>query len=141
MSNTLHALSTKLASQLHNLEHRLLKTREEITHYRQNISTIQQKLATSSSMPAVIIPEQEMAHMHFMMQQQQQQHELQTKILSLQSDEEDLQLEQVRLNTQLKLLERKQSVREQIQHHQTMLKEQHQRDEWVLLQMASGVQP
>ena len=132
MNNTLNALFTTLKWQLHDVSNKMLSIEQQIVNLEQKLRLNQQKTSNSCTIPAFILPEQEMARSHFLILQQQHQDELMINIAALQSEQLALTLQQNRLNTELKMLEKHQEVKLKTLKQQTLLTEQNNSDEWVL---------
>ncbi len=126
------ALFTHLKWQQAELSHQLLTTEQQLENMAQKIDLIQQEIAKSSGVAIFIRPEIEMARVNFITQQQQQQDELTIHKTSLLSEHTQLELQQTRLNIELKMLEKHQEARLKKQHRQSLLTEQNSLDEWIL---------
>ena len=78
------------------------------------------------------MPEREISRLHFMIRQQQQQDELNTNKTALLSQQLTLNSRQLRLNTELKMLEKHQENQLKNTQQQRIVKQQNDSDEWVL---------
>lgn len=132
MSKLLHSLTTKLAWQLNELSHNLHLIEEDILFLKQQLDNSRQKISSTCTIPAFILPEQEMARVHFVRQQLQQQDELKTKKAALLAEKNTLTSQLTRLKTELKMLEKYQEAKHKIQQQHILLTQQNNSDEWVL---------
>ena len=78
------------------------------------------------------MPELEIARVHFVTQQEHHQHELKIKKTALVADQNAFKLQQTRLNTEMKMLEKHQEAKLKTQQQQTLLTQQNNNDEWTL---------
>lgn len=134
MSRTLNALFTKLTWQLNQLSQPLRSIEKQRDELEQQIDLNQQKIFTSNTIPASIMPEKEIARSHFMVKLEHDQHQLRLNKSTLQSEHDELTQQQKRLNTELKRLEKHQEDLLKKQQQAFWLKEQNRSDEWVLQQ-------
>lgn len=132
MSKTLNALSIKLKWQLHEHINKMHSIEQQISILEQKINSTLQKISNSCTIPASIVPEQEMARSHFMTQQHHHQDELMNHKNTLQLDWVELKKKQTSLNTTLKRLEKHQEARLKSQQYQLQKKTQNDSDEWTL---------
>ena len=126
------ALLTRLKWQLYDLSQKQLNIEQQLVVLEKKSHSIQQKIISSCIMPALIVPEHEMARSHFMTQQQQQQDELTLSKAGILSNQTALKQQQTRLNMELKMLEKHQEAKLNIQRQHALLTEQNNRDEWTL---------
>jgi chromosome segregation ATPase len=134
MNKTLHALMTKLQWQLTALEQQLQTLEKQLDAVELQCQENQQKITNACAIPAFILPEREIARLNFMICQSQHQDELTTKKTDLLSQKRTLTEKKIRLNTELKMLEKHQENKLKILLQQTALAEQKKADEWVLQQ-------
>ena len=78
MNKTLRALMTKLQWQLGELSQQLLPIEQQLAALEHQLFEHQQKITKAYAIPAFILPEREIARLHFMICQQQRQDELKT---------------------------------------------------------------
>ncbi len=126
------ALFTRLKWQQAELSQKLLAIEQQLENMAQKMDAIHQEIASSSSVPALIRPEIEMARVNFITQQQQHQDELTIRKTTLLSEHAQLELQQTRLNIELKRLEKHQEARQKNQQRQSLLTQQNNLDEWTL---------
>lgn len=132
MNKTLNALSTKLKWTLHGLGNKMFSIEQQDAILEQKIDSTLQKISSSCTMSALIIPEQEIARSLFMTQQHQYYDELMNKKADLQSNKLTLKNQQTRLNMELKMLEKYQKTILKNEQHHARQTSQNNSDEWVL---------
>lgn len=133
MSKALNALSSQLSWQLNDLNHHLLAIEQDLEALEQDYQTSQNKIIKASEIPLAILPEQEMARLHYMLHEQQQQDALNARKTALNSEYATLQAKQLRLKTELKRLQHYQERQENIMKQEIQLRQYQQADEWSLL--------
>lgn len=132
MSTLLNALFIRLKCQRHELHQRLLSIEQQISILEQKLHEHQQKISNSCIISALILPEQEIARVHFITHQQHQQDELTVSKATLLASQKALKSEDMRLNTELKMLEKHQETKRHIQQQKAVRTAQNNRDEWTL---------
>ena len=137
MNKTLHALMTKLQWQLSSLHQQLLTLEQQIATLDKQLNEHQQKMLNACAIPAFILPEREIARLHFMLHQQQLQDGLTTHKNALLSQFATLNSRHTRLNTELRMLEKHQENQLKNQQQKLVLKQQLLIDEWVLQRRGS----
>ena len=133
----MNALFTKLQWQLQEVCQTLLDLEKEMSVLDKEITDNQQKIFNSCIIPAFILPEQEIARVHFMTLQNKNQEQLHTRKTMLLAEQTTLQREQIRLNTELKMLEKHQNGKLKIQQQQALQTQQNNSDEWILQRLGS----
>lgn len=132
MNKTLSALMTKLQWQLNELTQQLLAIDQDMTLVDEKRQLNLNKLFEASATPKFILPEREIAGLHFIMAQQQQLDDLNNQLTTLQSLHNTLSSKKIRLSTELKMLEKHQANQLKIKAHTAQITEQKKADEWVL---------
>lgn len=132
MNKTLQALMTKLQWQLRALDEQLQTLEQQLEALELQCQENQQKITNACAIPAFILPEREIARLNFMICQSQHQDELNTRKTELLSQKAMLTTKKIRLNTELKMLEKHQENKLKSKQQQTALAEQNKADEWVL---------
>ena len=132
MNKTLQALMKKLHWQLSELRLQLQAVDQQLAQINQQRDDNQQKIVKACAIPAFIMPEREISRLHFMIRQQQQQVELNTNKTALLSQQLTLNSRQLRINTELKMLEKHQENQLKNTQQQRIVKQQNDSDEWVL---------
>lgn len=132
MNKTLDALMTKLNWQLSELGQNLLSIEQQLATLEQQCAEIQQNLVKACAISAFIIPEREIARLHYQMHQQIQHDELNNRKSALLAQQATLNAQKIRLNTELKMLEKYQENQLKNTQRQMMLMQQNFSDEWVL---------
>lgn len=132
MNKTLSALMTKLQWQLNELNQQLLVIEQELKHLEQQVQENQQTILNASKTPAYILPEREIAGLHFIMAQQQQQDELKASRTDFLTQQSTFTAKKIRLEMELKMLEKHQENQLKAAYQQALLTEQNNTDEWVL---------
>lgn len=134
MNKTLSALMTKLKWQLADMDKQLQLINKQLDELEQRLNENQQKIDKACEIPAFILPEKEIARLNFMIGESQRQEELNTGKTELLSQKNNLTSRKIRLNTELKMLERHQANQLVAKRFQAILIEQKNTDEWVLQQ-------
>jgi len=132
MNKTLRALMTKLQWQLSELSQQLVPLEQQLATLEQQLDENQQKVIKACVIPAFILPEREIARLHFMIHQQQQQDELNTTKTALLSQQATINSQKIRLNIELKMLEKHQEGQLKNKRRQMILTQQNENDEWIL---------
>ncbi len=132
MNKTLNALMIKLKWQLTEVQQQLAVKLKEINEVDAQLHAIVQRMLKASSTPSVILPEKEIASLHFIMAQQQQHDEHRSNKVALMSEQEKLQTKKIRLDTELRMLEKYQERQLKIRIQQDVSREQYQTDEWIV---------
>lgn len=134
MNKTLCALMTKLQWQLTELDQQLQILEQQRDVMKEQLRENQNSITRASAIPACILPEKEIARLHFMIGESQKQDELITIQAELLSQKNQVISRQIRLNTELKMLEKHQNNQLVQKQRQAVLLEQNNSDEWVLQQ-------
>lgn len=132
MNKTLRALLTQLECQRNALNQQLLAIEQQLLNLEQKCQESQQKISNSCTIPAIILPEQEMARLHFILREQQYQDDWSGQKTALHAQKAVLKSRQIRLNTELKLLEHYQDQQLKQTQRQALLTQQNKSDEWVV---------
>ncbi|MDI9817552.1 MULTISPECIES: hypothetical protein [unclassified Legionella] len=132
MRGSLLALMNKLTWQLNDLVQELHSIDEQYTTLQTALLNTKQQVDNACSTPAIINPEQEIIRLNFIIQQQQKYEKLTIEIKAIESQRTQLQARQLRLNTELKMLEKYQERQSALTRQKLAGVEQHAIDEWVL---------
>lgn len=138
MTKMRQALFTQLKWQLHALTQQLHSIEQQLTELDQAIQLIEQTISTSSVIPSMIIPEHEIARVHFIAYQHQKHNELKTNKVPLLEKKTSLTALKIQCNTELKRLEKHQERLLKIEQSQMILTQQNNSDEWTI-QRREGV--
>ena len=134
MNKTLQALMTKLKWQLTDLDKQLQGLDQQLDHLEQLLNDNQQKIDSACEIPAFILPEKEIARLNFIIGESQRQDSLNTSKMELQSQKNNLTTRKIRLNIELKMLEKHQVNQQTKERLKEIVSEQKNADEWVLIQ-------
>lgn len=134
MNKTLQALMTKLQWQLTDLDKQLQALDLQLEHLETMLDDNQQKIDKACATPALIVPEKEIARLNFIIAESQKQDSLTLSKTELQSQKSRLTTRKIRLNTELKMLEKHQSNQQTNERLKGIVTEQNNMDEWVLQQ-------
>lgn len=134
MNKTLPALMTKLQWQLSELSHQLQALEEQLTELEQERQENQQTITNAYAIPAFILPEREIARLNFLICQSQRQDELNSMKTDLLSQKNTLTTRKIRLNKELKMLEKYLESQLKNNQQQAALTAQNNVDEWVIQQ-------
>ena len=130
MSQTLRALSSKLKIQLSelylNVQSIELKLADLENQYHESL----QNISSASVIPEHLQPEQEMARLHFILCEQQNLDNLNATKTTLLTELNLLKEKHLRLNTELKRIEKYQENQRIIKKQHNELDQQKDRDEW-----------
>lgn len=132
MNKTLDALNSKLTWQLNEISQHLQTNAEELTKLQERLDAMQTKIHKGYVIPAIINPEQEIARLNFIVHHQQEQDYLKLEKKELNLRHSQLQERQLRLNSELKMLEKYQEKQQKIEEKTRQALQQHANDEWVL---------
>ncbi len=132
MNKTLRSLLTQLEWQRNALNPQLLAIEQQLLNLEKKNQDSQQKIRNSCIIPAAILPEIEVVRLHFILREQQNQDERNVQKTDLESQHRALKLQQIRLNTELKLLEKYQARQRKQQQQQALMIQQNNSDEWIL---------
>lgn len=138
MNKTLTALMTKIQWQLSNIQQQLQNVNQQILDLDSQLDETQQRITSASVAPRMIVPEREIAGMHFIMGQQQIQDDLNANKSELLAQQAQLNTKQLRLETELKMLEKHQNNQLELQRKQALLTEQNNMDEWIVQRRTSA---
>lgn len=134
MNKTLSALMTKLEWQLTELEQQLQTLEQQLDVLKEQLDENQNNITRASAVPAFILPEKEIARLNFMIGESQKQDKLNTVQAELLAQKNHVTSRKIRLNTELKMLEKHQNNQLANKQLQAVLIEQNNTDEWVLQQ-------
>lgn len=137
MNKTLKALSTKLKWQLNDLCLQLQTVEQQLAKITKQSLDNRKRIDNACHIPAIIVPEQEIARLHFIISQQQSLDDLKIEQQHLKSKKESLQLRQKRLNIELKMLEKYQLTQRESKHTAALKTQQNDSDEWILQRRSS----
>lgn len=132
MNKTLTALTTKLSWQLKEVNQAITDLEQRLQTLQQKLNKLSEQIHQACSIPAIIHPEQEIARLNFIIRSQQTQENLLLEKKEQESQQSQLQTRQLRLNTELKMLEKyllKQKKKAQLN---VLSAEQKEQDEWYL---------
>lgn len=132
MNRTLTALMIKLSEQLNNTQDQLDKIKEQIQSLQQELQITQEKVQAACTLSGSIQPEQEIARLNFIIQNQQQIDVLVLQKKTLEAHYLQNQERQVRLNSELKMLQHYQEKQQKSTEQKIALSQQQAIDEWVL---------
>lgn len=138
MNKTLTALMTKIQWQLAGIQQQLQSLEQQISTLDSQLNAAEQKIAGASRTPQVIIPEREIAGLHFIMGQQQIQDDLKANKSELLAQQTTLNSKKLRLDTELNMLEKHQNNQLEQQRKQALLTEQNNMDEWIVQRRTSA---
>lgn len=134
MNKTLQALMTKLQWQLTDLDNQLHALDQQLDHLELLMSDNQKKIDNACETPAFIVPEKEIARLNFIITESQRQDSLSLSKTELLSQKDRLATRKVRLNIELKMLEKHQSNQQGNERLKGIAAEQKNADEWALQQ-------
>lgn len=134
MNKTLQALMTKLQWQLTDLDNQLQALDQQLDHLEQLLNDNQQKIDKACEIPAFIVPEKEIARLNFIIGESQKQDSLSQSKTELLSQKSRLTTRKIRLNIELKMLEKHQSNQQTNERLKEIVTEQKNADEWALQQ-------
>ncbi|MBA2655981.1 MAG: hypothetical protein H0U70_03250 [Tatlockia sp.] len=133
MNNTLTALLTKLFWQKQQLNQSLDELAQELGSLQNKLSNFQEKIAKACEIYTLISPEKEISRLNFIIHCQQDNEKLELAKKELEARQAQLLARRIRLDTELKMLEKYQL--NQSNHEQKLVldDEQKSQDEWALL--------
>jgi deoxyribodipyrimidine photolyase-like uncharacterized protein len=132
MNKTLIALMTKLKWQINEVEKQLQTIEHEINSFDLQLHDIQQKIINASKTSKYILPEREIAGLHFIISQQTLQEELKQKLTEHNFQHKTMNSKKIRLETELKMLEKHQNNQLKMEEKSALLIEQNTIDEWII---------
>ncbi|MBA3537491.1 MAG: hypothetical protein H0T84_12945 [Tatlockia sp.] len=133
MSKTLIALKSKLCWQRNDLNQMLARIDEELTALKENLAQRQEQIHKACATSVIINPEQEISRLNFIVRYQLEHENLSLEKKELESQQSQLKQRHLRLTSELKMLEKHQTNKEKVEIENTLIKEQKDIDEWVLL--------
>jgi|GEM_PF-3042523 len=131
MNKTLTALMTKLTWQLSELDQQIQTIENELGNLEQQLQENKTLIANASITPSIILPEQEIGRLNYMMRQQQLQDDINQTINELSSQKNALSERKIRVNMELKMLTKHQQNQHDERKHQLDIQQQNAADEWV----------
>lgn len=131
MSKTIEAIQYQLKTKLRKLLDEKIQITVQIAELNKAIDKNQSSINNSPSNSLMIIPELEIAKMSFFIRTQNELNQLEQEIGLKNQELARLDTMEIRLNTELKLIERFQEKKSQSQIQKTQKLNQNQLDEWV----------
>lgn len=128
----MRALLTTLIWQRNQLNQQLLDLECYLDQLEQSIQTFQHTIASSQRTTRLILPEQEIARVHFIAKQQQLKNDCMTKKKVIQSNQAAVSAQLIDVNTQLKRLEKHQTRKQNLKQYQELTTQQKNSDEWAI---------
>ncbi|ARG96959.1 hypothetical protein [Legionella micdadei] len=132
MNKTLLALMNKLSWQLNEVKQLSQAVDEEQRTIEKTLDDLHQQIHKAYATPAIINPEQEIARLNFIIQQQQKYDNLSIKNKELNTKLSQLYDRKVRLQIELKMLEKYQEKQRVISIKNDISLQQNANDEWIL---------
>ena len=132
MNKTLFALISNLEWQLNDLHQEQLILDEQGLKLDKTLQLEHDIWLKASVIYQVILPEQEMARLQFMLNQEQKKDALNEEKKRLLSQQEALTSRKNRLNLELKMLEKYQANQAKVDLHQMIVKQQNATDDWAM---------
>ncbi|KTD25834.1 hypothetical protein [Legionella maceachernii] len=132
MNKTLVALMNKLSWQLNEVEQLSQAINEEQKSMQQSLHHLQQQIHQACATSALIIPEQEIARLNFIIQKQQRLEELSIENKAIETRLSQLNERKIRLQTELKMLEKYQGKLRKESLKKEIISQQNANDEWIL---------
>ncbi|MBA2709670.1 MAG: hypothetical protein H0U57_03635 [Tatlockia sp.] len=133
MNKKLNALRTKLSSQLSALDENLQKVSELLSTLKKKQAIKQEQIEKASATPAIINPEQEISRLNFIVHCHQESEHLSIEIREMESHQTTLKERFLRINIELKMLEKHFENQIKKEHENALALQQKNLDEWVLL--------
>lgn len=134
MHKTLDALSKKIAWQVQDLEQQYGIIDRQLQMIDQQVQNLMKTMREANKLPTHIVPEQEIARLHFVLHQQQHHTSLQDQQQRLTREQQTLKSDLTCLKTTLKMLEKYQRNKENSTLKQHLRHVQDQADEWAMQQ-------
>lgn len=132
MNNTLAALGTQYRWKINALYQAMQSIDTQCAELENNLCQSQAKLQLTQPKPQTILPEQEIARMHWVTNEQQQQAALTRSKQALIEQQTTLEAEHLQLNIALKRLEKYQDKQAITAQQQAAFYHQKSADEWAL---------
>jgi hypothetical protein len=132
MNKTLAALIIKLSWQLKEINLVQEEIIQELTKLHKKLAVTQEKIQQACSIPVIINPEQEISRLNFIVRCQQEYENLSIEKKEFESRQAQLKERQLRLNTELKMLEKYQLKQKKNEQHNALSLEQKEHDELAL---------
>jgi len=132
MNKTLTALASKLSWQLTDLNQAADQLAGQLQSVLDKLATLQQHIEKASQLPAHIQPEQEILRLNFLVRCQADQANLMLQKRELLAQKAQLKTKQLRINTELIMLEKYQEKQQKHGQQKTLLAEQKEADEWIV---------
>lgn len=133
MNKTLNALMTKLTWQLQELDLQMQEINQQQTALALQLTEKEEQIAKACDTSALIFPEKEIARLNFIIQCQQQMDQVKSQKKELNDYLAQLQVRQLRLKTELKMLEKYQTQKQSERKKQDQQQQQSASDEWAIL--------
>ncbi len=133
MNKILNALKAKLNSQLSALSLSRQKIDEELLSLQEKKRLKEEQIRKASATPAIIIPEQEIARLNFIVRSHQDYEHLAIEVKEKESHLDTLKERYLRLNIELKMLEKHFENQLKKETEKALSLEQKNLDEWILL--------
>ncbi len=132
MNKALCALMTKLKWQLNEVQQQMLTLEIQLKQIEERLQENQHNIFNASLPSSFILPEREIAGLHYIMNQQQQQDELKVCKAELLAEQDKLKIRKIRLDTELKMLEKYQDNQLKASQQQALVIQQNTTDEWIV---------
>ncbi|CDZ77057.1 hypothetical protein BN59_01336 [Legionella massiliensis] len=132
MNKTLAALVTKLTWQLAEINQSSALLAEQMQSLQNKLAIIQEQIENASQLPAQIQPEQEISRLNFLVRSQEDRENLALQKKELLAQQTQLKTRQLRLNTELIMLEKYQEKQQKNEQKKTLAIEQKESDEWIV---------
>jgi len=132
MNKTLTALLAKISRQLKESGQSLIQLTEELAALQKKQTEKQNQLTNACAIPAVIHPEQEISRLNFIVRCQQELQNFELENRELENKKSIFKERLLRLNLELKMLEKYLLNQKNIEQKKRTLVEQNYQDEWVL---------
>jgi chromosome segregation ATPase len=132
MNKTLIALMNKLSWQVNEVSQVLQTINDEQGSLQKTHAELQEQLQKACATTVIINPEQEIARLHFIMHKQQEQDHLTLRMKELEAQQAQLKKRKIRLDIELKMLDRYQEKQQEKALENEILLQQNANDEWIL---------
>lgn len=132
MSAPLKALQESLEWQVQELTLQCQEVEKQSSALRSSMTELEKKLKEQPALSGTINPELEIIRLHFITREQQKKQALSEQLFEEEHKEKQLKARLLRLNTELKLLEKYLTKKHKQTQQELQQEQQHQNDEWYL---------
>jgi hypothetical protein len=131
MNRTILAVSSKLTMQLNALHQKIEGINKQRQALSEECNNTHQNINNSSALPSLILPEQEVIRLRYLMTNQHSLNVLESKMQFLLAETTSLKSKHLQIKTQLKRLTTYQEKQQQFMNDQTRIKTEKFLDDWV----------